>query len=282
MTEIKHGGVYAYIHGWGQPELTKGFQCWRRACGIWGGPEKYEGRPDDENPFVACNFTKWVLEHPEKELPFVNIYSRGGSHFTEMGWPPFPRFFWAMMKTKQPFIFSNSRSPVEHAIRRGRIKIRLDRSLPAFGNCSLDDNVGEGDIKSGRGWNSSQINAYVLWDSENIVDARDRWEITVWVDDSSYYPDCTVDVTPRRCQKFSATPGQKLNWTNHLLRPEPEEEEKGKKEDKGKDKEQAATPAPKPKLIQSGTVTADDHGLVTIEKLRVTKGRHRVRITRPE
>lgn len=49
------------------------------------------------------------------------------------------------------------------------------------------------------------------------------------------------DVTPRRCQKFRAKPGQKFGWTNTAG--------------------------------GTGTIDADDHGLVTIEKVRIEPGR---------
>jgi hypothetical protein len=254
MMEIKRGDVYARISGWGEPELTKGFQCWNRACGIWGTPQMYAGRPDDENPYVACNITRWVLEHPETELPFANIHARGGAHFTEMGWPPFPRFFWAMMKTKRAFIFTNAKAPVEDAIRAGKIRIRRNESLPAFAHCTLDDNVGDGDIHSGHGWKSSQINGYVLWDSDSIEDRADRWAITVWIAPAARESDCTVDLTPRRCQAFRPKPGDTFRWTNRPVKAD--------------------------QALQSGEVEADRWGLVTLKAVRVTKQKHQIVISK--
>jgi hypothetical protein len=269
MMEIKQGDLYAMIRGWGEPELTKGFQCWDRARGIWGPPALYKGRPGDGNPYVAANLTDWVLAHPRTELPFYYICAGGGAHYTEEGWPPFPRFCWAMMTSKQPFLFCTARrSAVAEAIRKGRLQFRRGQSLPAFAHCSLDDNIGEGDLRSGTGWNNSQVNGWILWEPSTIVDEPRKWEITLWVGEDCPLPEGTVDLTPRRCRKFpvAAKPGRTFAWTNALL-PPPE----GKDDPKG-GADSAA------RVIQRGTATADKHGLVTVEKLRVTKGKHRVTI----
>ncbi|KPK82817.1 MAG: hypothetical protein AMJ81_09145, partial [Phycisphaerae bacterium SM23_33] len=262
--EIYRGERYAFIRGWGLPELSKGFQSWQRACGIWGPPGMYRDRPAHENPFVVSNVTDWVLAHPEKELPYCYVHAGGGAHYTEMGWPPFPRFLWAMMKTKRAFVFSTCRSPVADAITAGRLSFRLDQSLPAFANCSLDDNVGEGDLRSGKGWNRSQINGYLLWDPLTITDQPDRWEITVWVDASAFPDDCTVDLTPRRCRNFKAKPGRKFTWTSTVL---PEDKAGG-----------LAASRAGGGTAHSGGATADEHGLVTLKTLKITKARHRITI----
>ena len=178
-----------------------------------------------------------------------------------------------MMRAKQPFVFSTCPSPVARAV--GRLAGRRDRSLPAFANCTLDDNIGEGDRRSGNGWNSSQVNGYVMWDPETVTDQPDEWAITVWVDESSYYSEATVDVTPRRCRRFKGKPGQKFNWTNAVLPPP------AQKDDKADPKEAADEPkekAPPARTIQQSTATADEHGLVTIEKLTVSKRPQRVTI----
>ena len=65
MWEIKRADLYAYIHGWGMPEVTKGFQCWNWARGAWGAPEAYQGKPNDQNPFYLQDYTRWILDNPE-------------------------------------------------------------------------------------------------------------------------------------------------------------------------------------------------------------------------
>ena len=64
---------------------------------------------------------------------------------------------------------------------------------------------------------------------------------------------CTVDITPRRCQKFKHRPGAKFTWTNTSLADG--------------------------KVIQTQTTVADQWGLVTLEKVVVAKGKNRLHIS---
>lgn len=244
MMEFTKPDIYARVHGWGMPEVTKGFQAWQRACGVWGGVEAYAGRPNDENPFWQQDYTRYILENPAKETPFFDIHMGWGAHFTEMGWPPWPRFLRAMVDTRRPFVFRwQVREDKRPAIRR-------NQSVPAFGNCSLDDNPGVGDLNNGETF-SAQLNGYLNWDTQSIVDEPARWEMTVWLDDSAPLPECTVDLTPRKCQKFAAKPGQTFQWSNTSLA------------------DNGAT---------AGKASADRWGLVTLPKLVITKGKNRIAI----
>jgi len=65
---------------------------------------------------------------------------------------------------------------------------------------------------------------------------------------------CTADVTPRRCRRFKAAPGQKFTWINTSLADN--------------------------RVVQTGRAVADPHGLVTAEKVIITKGRNRLVIKR--
>jgi hypothetical protein len=272
--DLRYAGLYAMIDGFVEPELTKGWSCWDRAVAIWGKPEMYAGRPDAENPYVYTNLTDWVLANPTTELPFV--WARiGGGHPSEIGWPPYPRFFWAMMQSKQPFLWSSTWGmDVPEALERGQIILRRDRSAPAFANCSLDDNVGEGDLKSAQALQGGgQVNGWVMWDSEDIEDTAAQYGITVWVGPRCPVPDGVVDITPRRCQKFRPKPGTKFTWTSTLLPPSAPAPAPGAA---AKGKEEPAKPAEPARVVQSGRAVADRHGLVTIEKLAITKDKHRV------
>ena len=263
--EFKRGDVYAHVDGWVQPEMTKGFLSWGWASRAWGGPKMYAGRADQENPWIASNATRWMLEHPAQEMPFVQLHMSVGAHLTEMGWPPFPKCFWAMMKTKRAFAYIPGRCPLATALASGTIRIRADQSLPAFAHCTLDDNPGEGDLRSGDGLGGLQINGHLLWETETIVDEPRRWEMTLYVGEKAPLGECTVDLTPRRCQKFKARKGQKFAYTNTLIAPPPRTQG-----------EKASAKAPPAKVVQKGQIQADEHGLVTITKLQVTKGRHRI------
>ncbi len=270
MMEIERAELYAYLHGWGQPEMTKGFQAWGRAQ-IWGPPQLYAGRPKEENPWYRQDYGRWIVEDPARETPLLSIHLGWGAHFTEMGWPPFPRFLRAMIDSKRPLIYRwqvrEQRRPI----------IRKNQSVPAFGNCSLDDNVGNGDLNHGYPLDSGQLNGYLNWDSETIVDRPDRWEMTVVLDDSAPLGECRVDVTPRKVQRFRGRAGQRFRWVcTFLPLVEPDQKPKGGRISSD---ELPARPAIG-KQLGSGSTVADQWGLVTIRQMRMLKGAQRVVIVR--
>jgi hypothetical protein len=268
MMEIERADLYAYLHGWGQPEVTKGFQAWGRAQ-IWGAPHIYEGRPKQENPWWRQDYGRWILEDPRRETPFFSIHLGWGAHFTEMGWPPFPRFLRGMIDTKRPFIY-------RWQVRDGLPVIRKNQSVPAFGNCSLDDNIGNGDLNNGRPLGEGQLNGFLNWDSETIVDEPGRWEMTVMLDASAPLGECTVDLTPRKVQRFKAQPSQRFRWTCTFLPPLADDQ----KPDGASPQDELAARLAKGRRLGSGTVTANQYGLVTIEQMHMLVGSQRVVIER--
>jgi len=166
-----------------------------------------------------------------------------------------------LQETRRPHLFvwgqgghgQRARMPVTLEERVLPIDVRIDQSLPAFNECSLDGRPGNGDPKDGDA--EGQANLYLFWETENIVERPDRWEMTVGLIAKAPKDECTVDLTPRRCQQFKPKPGQQVQWTN--------------------------TAAGGSQAVQSGAARADKWGLVTLEKLRVGKGRNRVRIIAP-
>jgi hypothetical protein len=102
------------------------------------------------------------------------------------------------------------------------------------------------------------FNLHLRWETdENLVkDQPNLWEMTFFLAKESPAEKCTVDVTPRRCQKFKLLPGEKLSWTN--------------------------TSSADGKVVQSGTAAADRWGMVTLERIIVSKGKNRIAITRPD
>jgi hypothetical protein len=263
MMEIERPDLYAIIHGYGQPEVTKGFQCWNRARGVWGDPNVYASRPETENPFLRSDFSRYVLADPAKDTPFFIMYPCRSAHLTEMGWPALPRFWRAMMDSKHPFVYNWQ---VKH-----RPTFRCNASVPAWANCSLDGNPGNGDLRQGMTFDTP-INSWLTWDSETIVDETDRWEMTVMLDEASPLDECTVDLTPRNLQRFKAQPGRRFRWSCTFLPPTTESQEQN-----------GASPANDlaarlagGRRLGGGTVTADEWGLVTIPQMRMLKGAQRV------
>jgi len=108
-------------------------------------------------------------------------------------------------------------------------KFARNRSYPAFGNSSLDHDLGKGGKEDGA--REGGINLGFDW--KDVIDEENKWSIAV--SNELAKEAMTVDVTPRRCQKFKLKPGAECKWTT-------------------------STGA-------SGTVAADQWGLVTVPKV---------------
>jgi pimeloyl-ACP methyl ester carboxylesterase len=85
-------------------------------------------------------------------------------------------------------------------------KFSLVESYPAFSNSSLDGKLGNGDPTNGD--LEGGINLGFDWSA--IDDEPNRWSASI--SNSSTAP-LTVDVTPRRCQKFHLQPGDTVTFT---------------------------------------------------------------------
>jgi len=93
-------------------------------------------------------------------------------------------------------------------------RFRTNLSYPAFSNCSINKNPGNGTPSNGDATGS--INGHLDWD-ENIIDVTNKWAITLLLKDYNLNPDTSpdsalTDVTPRRLQAFSVPRGARVNW----------------------------------------------------------------------
>jgi hypothetical protein len=121
-------------------------------------------------------------------------------------------------------------------------RFRSTLSFPAFSNCSIDNVVGDGTAASGDSLGT--INGYLDWDPA-VSDSTPGWAVTLKTRDLNTLWGLldapallTVDVTPRRLQRFHPAPGAPIPW--------------------------AATRLPGNQVLASGIVNADALGLVTI------------------
>jgi len=87
--------------------------------------------------------------------------------------------------------------------REQRLDLRTDQSFPALNNCSLD--------KDPRRDADGEMGFKLIWSTHDIEDTADRWAVTLMP--NGHNQPCTVDVTPRRCQAFTAKPGERFVWT---------------------------------------------------------------------
>ncbi|MFP4055760.1 MAG: alpha/beta hydrolase family protein [Candidatus Brocadiia bacterium] len=204
------------------------------------------------------NDARYLRQHPQAPVGLITFSN--GKNDGGIGWPQAVDFFRSLQETRRPHIFvwgqaghgQRARMPGTLGERVLPIDVRTDLSLPAFTRCSLDDDPGGGDPADGDP--KGQANLYLVWETDDLVDRPDRWEITVGLAEKAPAAACTVDVTPRRLQRFEPEPGQTVRWQATALG--------------------ADAPA------QSGTATADRWGLVTLPQVRVVKGGTRVRIAR--
>jgi len=235
--------------------------------------------PASDAPCVAdrMNMAQWLRENPAVETPF--LAAGNGRDDGAIGWEQAVTFFRALQDTKRPHaVFwahqgHGTPAPDLRIDDKRTQPFRLDQSLPAFTQCSLDNDLGTGkklaqpkEIKTRhsevrKDWFDGDpeggLNLYLRWETDDLVDEPGKWEVTAFLTsgrDGAPKDECTVDVTPRRCQKFKCKPGEKFNWTNTGLADNKE--------------------------VQKGTAVADRWGLVTAEGVVITKGKNRLVIQR--
>lgn len=254
---LRHGDVFSVVMSNGHGNLAVGKvpqqHGWKwgpypNGCRNWLGVDQWE----------YMDLAKWIRDNPTVELPYWLCWPAYGAYpdhtVGDFGFMPWPETLHAMAATKRAFAANwstNGPGPVG-PLRDLVPRIRLHQSLPAFTRCSLDSSPGDGDHADAE--KGGGINLYQLWEPETLVDEPDRWEITLLLRDDCPYPDCTTDLTPRRCRKFTAKPGQAFKWTHAAVADGRE--------------------------LQSGTATADEWGLVTLNAVKVGKAPGRIHIRR--
>jgi len=278
---IRYGDVFAYAYsavGIHNPAAIKGggfYESYARVCGRMEAKIKHES---GMLTFEYLNDPLLVRTNPRANLPFIGFGN--GKNDAGIGWPHVVDLARALQAARQPHaVIWNMRGHGAGTF-YPRIDFRTDQSLPAFTNCSLDDDIGtarrlgrpkpatrpDGSvIKNHKGkvildrWDGDsqgQINYYLRWKTDDLVDEPTRWQITVYLTSGrrgAPKDACTVDVTPRRLRRFRVRPGMKFKWTNQFL---------------------AGDRPP-----QSGSAEADRFGLVTMKGVIVTKGNNRLTLT---
>ena len=101
-------------------------------------------------------------------------------------------------------------------------RYQTTKSYPAFSNCTINQNPGNGDKNSGAPWGG--INSYLDF-NDNITDQKCNYSVMVFIKDlyvggvlaPIQYDTCTSDVTIRRLQNFRPKNGQTVNWANYNI-----------------------------------------------------------------
>jgi len=257
MLAIRHPEHFAWAISWvgvHVPHLSPEFKI--SYARVFGDPE-WNVRFEDGTPVWDYFNDAWYLrKYPERETPFISFSN--GKNDAAIGWEQAFEFVQALQETKRPHLFVwGQAGHIQRAVmpmtldqQLNPLDIQINQSVPAFTHCSLDDAIGDGHPNDGAP--SGGINLYLYWETEQIVDTADSWEMTVGLIDKSPEIECTVDLTPRRLQELKLRPGQTLRWSNSIGNTR----------------------------VQSGKVTVDANGLATLEGLQVSKKGNRIRLER--
>ncbi len=272
---LRHPGAVAWASGW------VGVHVPAESPHFLGSFEKCYGRlawqlPHAAGPpaFEVFDDANHLRRHPGIDAPLLCFGN--GKDDGAIGWPQAVRYFRALQETRQPHVFHwDLGGHMVRATLPGRgasgsylpIDVRTDQSLPAFTACSLDEDPGTGReldepkrYRTPRGRTrldrydgdpQGHANRWLTWRTDDAADTPAAWGMTVSLLAKAPADECTVDVTPRRLQRFRTVPGADYAWT--------------------------ATDA-EGTIAQRGRVTADRWGLVTLPKVVVTKAGRRLRL----
>lgn len=185
---------------------------------------------------------------------------------TVVGWPEKVAYAAAMQENRiGGALFWDTRGHYDHAdlvpwrpMERARLmhEHRLDRSYPAFSQCSVDQDMGDGSPDSGDPMGT--INGHLAWDT-TIVDMPHLWSCVLRTVPVTHRggtwaapEQARVDVTPRRLQRFRVPAGGVVSWqvTDALTGVE----------------------------LQSGQQPVDPDGLITLPQVMVVPGSTRLSV----
>jgi len=173
------------------------------------------------NTFDMLNGAWVVASRPERDYPF--IYALNGKNDVLVGWTE-KKIYYDSVNANHTggYYFWDSR---DHGGTGGfwsgdnfdLFRFRRNVSYPAFANCSLNENYGNGSKNSGDSYGS--VNGMVDW-TDDIVDSDSLWRINFFIRDllaknnqKLIYPDsATADITLRRVQHFYMPDRATVNW----------------------------------------------------------------------
>lgn len=97
--------------------------------------------------------------------------------------------------------------------------LRSDLSYPAFSNCSINADPGNGNREDGSPHGA--INGYLKWVKKSITDEPCDYDVKVYLKDlyvggvldAKQYSTCFTDISFRRLQYFKPQPGQSIKWS---------------------------------------------------------------------
>ncbi len=257
MLAIRHRERLSWAIGWvgvHVPDKSPGFKESYEAV---YGPRDLNLPFEDGTPVWDYFSDVWYLKHHQQQsIGFITFAN--GKNDTGIGWSQSVEFVKALQETRQPHMFTwggaghsqRALMPVDGSERVMPLDLRTDQSLPAFTRSTLDDDIGAGTENTGAA--TGQINGYLTWRTDSIIDEPTRWSIVVAVTDRAQQATASADLTPRRLQQFKLRPGDKVEWTN----------------------------SSGSSVVQRGDAEADTYGLVTLPQVQISRGGNRIAVTR--
>ncbi|MBA4066770.1 MAG: hypothetical protein C0501_24300 [Isosphaera sp.] len=193
--------------------------------------------------FARMDMVKFAADHPA-DLPFLGWCCGRRDGFAS--WQEQIDMVKAMAAARHGFAFawndgdhSSGAQPMAKVLKYYPPELfARSKSYPAFANSSIDQKLGTGDPKDGD--LEGGINLGFKW--SDVVDEDAKWSVRL--SNELATGDMTVDVTPRRCQKFKARPNAEAKWETSTG--------------------------------DSGKVTADAAGLVTVPRVKLSPGKDTV------
>jgi dienelactone hydrolase len=234
---------------WGSPDLDLPTSAGERVFQWMDGREQARiSRHRGSAPVVAfCGLNDDIVGWEEKVAYFqaMEAHKAGGAWFWD------GRDHYTPHETTDWFPMMGSRQ---------LYKYRNDMSYPAFTNCSTDADYGDGQAETADP--IGNINGAVDWDEHSVNEMWLHWDVDLrtrsltTADGILGAPESlTVDVTPRRLQRFSAAPGTVITWS--------------------------AVRVSDGAVVQQGSVTVDALGLVTIPQVRTYRTGTRLTLVAP-
>lgn len=163
-----------------------------------------------------------VHESKKKDFPF--IYAMNGKNDIMVGWTEKTAYYDSVnANATGGYYFWDGRTHGGSGAFWGDhyfdlLRFRRNSSYPAFANCSLNEDYGNGAPTSGAAFGT--VNGALNW-FDPIIDSISKWKVSFFIRDLAsardglvVYPDsATVDVTPRRVQQFHVPPNAMLHWS---------------------------------------------------------------------
>ncbi|MFI5381347.1 MAG: alpha/beta hydrolase family protein, partial [Tepidisphaerales bacterium] len=168
---IRHADRIAWVVSWvGVHTPARSPQFKNSYEQVYGNAEWKLPFQDGKTPAFSYFDDTWFLrQNPAAEIPFICFSN--GKNDGAIGWPQARDFWKALQETRRPQVFVWGQSGHgQRALLPGAktgerelgVEVRLDRTLPAFTRCSLDDDPGNGEPNDGDP--QGQSNLCLYWD----------------------------------------------------------------------------------------------------------------------